>query len=1093
MAEEIIIKTVLDLSGSERQIKQQVEKALGSPDAQTAARNAGKKIGDALGLGIETTRRSREDKELAHMRRLETISAQSNARLIQIEARKQAQLDTIRERSFQKEIEHQRKIERETQRGANALTFLRNAASGLRSVFGALAALGIVALFERIGRAALGAAIDIDKQVSALTALTGSAAAAEKRFAQLIAIAQKTPGLTTNLAATLDVQLRIFNVAQQTIDKLLPVIGRLNAISPIADPRQFVNNLTQLISQNFERQDLKELVGQSPIAGQLIKGIFDVDNPTNAAAIRAAAKRLGITTVERLAEELIKEAANNPALKNAVETLGGQFDKLQDRINVALAPIGKELANFLIPTFKELIPLAEDFGSTLNRSLQDNRGEIAQFRKAVVDLAAAFTSLGKISIPILGEILQAAANGVGFYADLANMFRGDFSFSNSRANFGNMLPGGGVPSAQNRAAFAGAPSRFELLGAVTPTGGARTGGGGGGGGGDGRVSKAAKERARQIAEMQEKIRDAMDEFGKGLVEDLEKISKEINEANAQFKKDANFRARRLIEQRETRRQLTAEFEAREVETLQRTSRRGFQRSGRFIEDAITRGQLTAGEAELLQQGAAGDFANQLREVLAIKEKMVGVDKAVLDDLRDEIDLYSRLSVAVSNTERFMRGFNSQIETVGDAFERFGANVSRAFGNVRDLFNGLKQAVLGFFNDLLGGALQNIVRSVLGPIFGGGGGRGGSRLGGILGGLLGGGGISAPASVSGAGGVASSFSSAIGGGSVFSGGFGSIFPGGTAGGIGGFSLSGLGGALAGAAPLLGLSLGSALGGTSTTGKILGAIGGGAVGVGALFGASVFGAGGGLAQAALAALGPAALIGAPLLVGAILLGKAAQRRKDEQASGEMLTAALAGITQLRDAITSDQIDGGQARSIFESQILGTFISGINTLKTKSVRESRLTNQVADLRKVYDDVIPPAIAAQALRRSTSESNALTHSRLIPEFATGGTARGGLALLHPGEKVLNLQQQSAIRTMAGPSVFERAGVPGVQHSRVFDGGGIMPMGAQMQPIEITLEAQVIIGKGDATKIVVVGGSTPQGRVVTVRNVKEARTNREL
>jgi hypothetical protein len=78
---------------------------------------------------------------------------------------------------------------------------------------------------------------------------------------------------------------------------------------------------------------------------------------------------------------------------------------------------------------------------------------------------------------------------------------------------------------------------------------------------------------------------------------------------------------------------------------------------------------------------------------------------------------------------------------------------------------------------------------------------------------------------------------------------------------------------------------------------------------------------------------------------------------------------------------------------------------------------------------------------------------------------------------------------------VFNRAGVPGVQGSGRFAGGGIASsVSASDQPIMIeNLSVSVLMGKGDATRVVVTGGNTPQGRAVTVKNVKEARTNREL
>ena len=558
-----------------------------------------------------------------------------------------------------------------------------------------------------------------------------------------------------------------------------------------------------------------------------------------------------------------------------------------------------------------------------------------------------------------------------------------------------------------------------------------SGGGGGGGrsGAAGTISKEARERAREIAELKKNIAEATDEIGKGNVEDLEQILKGINAAN--LGTETGLRGERFKSQRESRLALTADFERREG---------------------------LAKEAE-----KAAKALEKTGELL-------------------------------SNSQRFARGFAASVDSVGDAFERFGANVAHAFTNVRDLFNGLKQAVLGFFNDLLGNALQNIVGQVLGPLFGGrgGGGGGGGTFTNLFRSLSPAGGASAPGSISlGPFGFGQGFG--LGGGtrSAASGNFGNFIGASvprTAGSIAKPSfLSGLGQSFAAAAPLLGLSFGASLGGASVGGQILGAAGGTLAG----FAPTLLGLG--------SLLGPIGLAAAPLLlIGGALLGKAKQRRADEEAAGQMLTQAIQAITQLRDAIGADQIDGSQASAIFENQILGQFRAGINTLKTKSVRDSRLLNQVNDLRKVYQDNVVPQIAAQEARKAAgiakqaqSQQNALIFAKQIPQFATGGTTMGGLAILHPGEKILNLQQQAAIRSMAGSNAFERAGVPGVSENRSFDVGGTMGGGGL--PIEINLEAQVVIGKGDATRIFIVGGSTTQGRAVTVNNVRVAQTNREL
>jgi hypothetical protein len=302
-----------------------------------------------------------------------------------------------------------------------------------------------------------------------------------------------------------------------------------------------------------------------------------------------------------------------------------------------------------------------------------------------------------------------------------------------------------------------------------------------------------------------------------------------------------------------------------------------------------------------------------------------------------------------------------------------------------------------------------------------------------------------------------------------------------------------GGLAAAAPLLGLTLGAGLGGTSTLGQIAGGIGGTLVGIGLT-----------AAPKAAGFLAPlfsnpiTAIVGAGLLVGGIFLGKAAQRRKDEEASGQMLTQALQAIEQLKAGIASDQIDGSQARAIFDNQILGAFISQINTLKTKSVRESRLKNQVRDLRNVFDALIPPEIEAQQRRRAVEAERSAIAGKLIPEFATGGLVPGidfgrdsVVSLLRPGEMVLTKAQQSAIAAMAGAGVFRAAGVPGVQREPIFANGGIAPLAAQ--PQTIILDVSVGISDSQAEEIVTAGVRGGRGRNVVVRTVRHARRFGEL
>jgi hypothetical protein len=825
------------------------------------------------------------------------------------------------------------------------------------------------------------------------------------------------------------VQLRILNTAEATINRILPVIGRLNAISPLGDPQRFAQNLGQLVSQKFEVQDLRELVGASPIAGQLIKEVFGVDSPINGAAIRASAKKLGIDTADELLNALALRAENHPALRSVTESLGGQFEKVRDRLNVALAPLGETLARTLLPLFDDLVSAAERYGREASNVFARNKNDILQTAREVGHLAL---EIGKLA----GKIVQVGSeSGVfrklaEFAAITTDFLSGDINFFSAgpreaavqqkfaaldadrarRARFSQHLgPFGDIDEITNflRAGGAGGRGRGGAGGAGG-VGGTGTGGGGG-----------VRQRDRFI-----------NDFGQGEAEKL------FHEAALAAVRQSNLG-------RVLRRQAPFDLQA-----LPRLSAAGL------------------GAPDLGFPG--GELADLARIAAEVPAKIAPI---------------------MSDVERFMRGFEGQIESVGDAFERFGSNVAFAFTNVKTLFASLKQAVLGFFNDLIGNALQNLVRGTLGGIFGGGGGGG---IGNLFGNLFrspafasaGGNGISAPASIS------QSFGSFFsgGGGSSSASGFGKLaldpltakeF------GIGGSFLGGIGKSFAAAAPLLGLSLGAGLGGQSVFGQIAGSAGG------LLGGGAVAGFSGLLGKAATKFFtNPFTIaIGAGLLVGSFFLGRAKQRKQDEELSGQFLTQALAGIDQLASAVSSGQITTlVEARSIFDSQILGVFAQQIGGLKTKSVRESRLTNQVRDLRNQFEIRIPPLINEANQRRIDAERAAIVHSRLIPEFGTGGTARGGLAFLHPGEKVLNFQQQSAVQAMAGANVFERAGVPGVQHSRVFDNGGIMPAG---RPEPIVIEQLVV--SIDSESIAVKGMSGDPGRQVIIRQVIAAKRNEEL
>jgi uncharacterized protein Smg (DUF494 family) len=305
------------------------------------------------------------------------------------------------------------------------------------------------------------------------------------------------------------------------------------------------------------------------------------------------------------------------------------------------------------------------------------------------------------------------------------------------------------------------------------------------------------------------------------------------------------------------------------------------------------------------------------------------------------------------------------------------------------------------------------------------------------------------------------------------------------------IAGIGGAGGLALGAVGVGLGTGLGGTSTLGKILGGIGGGVLGVGAGVAATVAGltlgaTGAGLGVAllpALAALGGAALIAAPFIIAAILLGRASQRKKDESLADSYWKSAADQIVQLTQQVNSDKIDGQDALTTALA-LRQQAVAQIGTIKTASVRESRLANQIPDLDRVYIEPLKKAVEAQARRRATGQS-------IVPEFAAGGVVSGVdrgydsvLARLRPGEAVLTREQQARL---GGEGALRMAGVPG------FAEGGYVSATSANSPLMILLDVTVGVSNEEAANIVVNGASTPQGQKVVVRTVKQAQKNREL
>lgn len=503
--------------------------------------------------------------------------------------------------------------------------------------------------------------------------------------------------------------------------------------------------------------------------------------------------------------------------------------------------------------------------------------------------------------------------------------------------------------------------------------------------------------------------------------------------------------------------------------------------------SIVRNKVKIADAAVLNSGRANalfldHLAQQKTVTEATADAMISAYEGVAGSIDKGIDsLAKKLGIFGEAVSGILKSLTRSI--LSNIFASGGGGGQGGGGGslIGNLFGGLLGGNRSGGGGLGGFLTPGFNPNAGGGLFSGGGGGGGGLFGNLLGGLFGGG-ASAPGSLT-FGGLPAGRSfpvglspqpGASGGGFLskifggFGGGLGNLF-----GGLGFGKAAGSAGALASALPLLGVSLGAGLGGSSGLGQLLGGVGGGLLGIGLSAAPASLGALGFLAP--LFSNPITAIIGAVLLPTAFLIGRARQRRKDEKTSGDYLQTAIDSIRDLRSGIARDEIDGKDAKRIFNKEILETFKQQISTLKTKSVRESRLKNQVADLKNLYEKEVVPEVEKQRTRKQI-------FGKLTPEFATGGIMpRDGFAYLHKDEIIVNRTQQSPQLLRAAA----QAGVPGVNSTVAGAGAG--------GPIVVNLAVEVGMSQSGAEEIVIAGMDSEAGQNIVVNLVHAGGKRREI
>jgi muramidase (phage lysozyme) len=319
-------------------------------------------------------------------------------------------------------------------------------------------------------------------------------------------------------------------------------------------------------------------------------------------------------------------------------------------------------------------------------------------------------------------------------------------------------------------------------------------------------------------------------------------------------------------------------------------------------------------------------------------------------------------------------------------------------------------------------------------------------------------------------------------------------GGAAGIPGQLSLSGLKGSIGGIAPLLGLSLGGQIGGPlgSVGGLLLGGslfagLAGTAGITGLLTGVGVSaGTAAGIAGGAAALLtNPFTIaIGAALLIGGFFLSRAKQRKADEKMRDKILGDTLGAINDLIRDVDKNRVDGSSAVTQGKS-IREQYVQQINSLKTGSVRNSAIRNQLPQVDSALDRL------RQAADRQSDRQE--RDRRLVPEFATGaievgqkfsgrvpGTYRGAgyddtLIAVQGDETVLTPEHRRRLG-LTKPKL-SAAGVPGYASGGAVGAvdGGEPPTASKTTVIQLN-GFNLSMGKNDVTKLFIAGATSSDG-----------------
>jgi len=263
-----------------------------------------------------------------------------------------------------------------------------------------------------LGAASLKAFGDIEKLEKGMTAITGSAEAAEKELARLRTIAEQ-PGLAFEQAVKGSIQLQAVgfsaDAAAQSLEGLAKVVALTGGSAQELDV--VVRQLTQINSKGrILAEDLLVIQENAPAIGLALQKAFGTQNVE-------AIRKSGISTGE-FTQRLIEAIDTLPEFQNVTGGVANAFDNFRNNVKFALAELGRSINEVV-----NIEAVFQKVNAALNNAVEFFKSLTPEARKFIIVTAAIVAGIGPVLFG-LGKLVALGPAVIGLFRNLIPLVSG---------------------------------------------------------------------------------------------------------------------------------------------------------------------------------------------------------------------------------------------------------------------------------------------------------------------------------------------------------------------------------------------------------------------------------------------------------------------------------------------------------------------------------------------------------------------------------------------------------------------------------------------------------------------------------------------